>query len=87
MTEQFIPAADRLVSQNSEYAESFSDANMGAAPSLRLTIVACMDVRVNVLELLGLQNGEAHILRNAGGVITDDVIRSLCLSQRLLVTQ
>ena len=46
-----------------------------------------MDVRVNVLELLGLQNGEAHILRNAGGVITDDVIRSLCLSQRLLGTQ
>ena len=87
MTEQFNPASDRLVSQNSEYAESFSDANMSAAPSLRLTIVACMDVRVNVLELLGLQNGEAHILRNAGGVITDDVIRSLCLSQRLLGTQ
>ena len=60
---------------------------MSAAPSLRLVIVACMDVRLNVLELFGLQNGEAHILRNAGGVITDDVIRSLCLSQRLLGTR
>ena len=87
MTEQFNAAADRLLSQNSEFAESFSDASMSAAPSLRLAIVACMDVRLNVAELFGLQNGEAHILRNAGGVITDDVIRSLCLSQRLLGTQ
>ena len=71
MTEQFNAAADRLLSQNSKFAESFSDASMSAAPSLRLAIVACMDVRLNVAELFGLQNGEAHILRNAGGVITD----------------
>tara|TARA_Y100001970_G_scaffold243141_1_gene308152 strand:- start:1315 stop:1836 length:522 start_codon:yes stop_codon:yes gene_type:complete len=87
VSEQFNPSADRLVSQNNEFAESFNDADMAPAPSLRLAIVACMDVRLDILEIFGLRNGEAHILRNAGGVITDDVVRSLCLSQRLLGTQ
>ena len=87
MSEQLNPSTDRLVSQNNEFADSFSDAGMEAAPSLRLAIVACMDVRLDIFEILGIEKGDAHILRNAGGVITDDVIRSLCLSQRLLGTK
>jgi carbonic anhydrase len=57
------------------------------APTRRLAVVACMDSRMDLFQLLGLEHGEAHVIRNAGGVVTDDVIRSLCLSQRALGTR
>lgn len=75
------PNAAELVRLNSAYATDFADAGLGVAPERSLAIVACMDSRMDVFALLGLNNGEAHVIRNAGGVITDDVVRSLCLSQ------
>lgn len=83
----FHPHADELISHNAEYAARFHDADLEVSPSRRLAVVACMDSRMDVFQILGLANGEAHIIRNAGGVITDDVIRSLCLSQRSLGTR
>lgn len=83
----FRPNTDHLVAHNQRYVARFSDADLQVAPKLRLAVVACMDSRMDIFEILGLGNGEAHIIRNAGGVVTDDVIRSLCLSQRLLGTR
>ena len=83
----FRPSADELVANNAAAAESFDDADLQVAPKRNLAIVACMDSRMDIFKILGLGNGEAHIIRNAGGVITDDVVRSLCLSQRLLGTR
>ncbi|MEX0757003.1 MAG: carbonic anhydrase [Acidimicrobiia bacterium] len=83
----FEPNTDELVSHNAEYAARFTDADLQVTPQRRLAVVACMDSRMDIFQILGLGNGEAHIIRNAGGVITDDVIRSLCLSQRLLGTR
>lgn len=76
-----------LLGYNTAFAEEFSDSDLHVAPTRNLAIVACMDSRIDTFKILGLGNGEAHIIRNAGGVITDDVIRSLCLSQRLLDTR
>jgi carbonic anhydrase len=78
---------DELVEHNLEYAAEFHDADLQVEPTRHLAVVACMDSRIDTFAVLGLGNGEAHIIRNAGGVITDDVIRSLCLSQRLLGTR
>jgi carbonic anhydrase len=86
-TEPFEPSADELVARNREFAADFRDHDLQVAPTRHLAVVACMDSRMDIFKLLGLGNGEAHIIRNAGGVITDDVIRSLCLSQRLLGTR
>jgi carbonic anhydrase len=83
----FRPNVDDLLARNADYADQFHDREMAVAPTRNLAVVACMDARIDVLKVLGLENGEAHIIRNAGGVITDDVIRSLCLSQRLLGTR
>lgn len=83
----FSPNAEDLLSGNASFAEHFDDATLEVQPTRHLTIVTCMDSRIDVFKVLGLENGEAHIIRNAGGVITDDVIRSLCLSQRFLGTQ
>ena len=83
----FEPNTDELVAHNAEYAARFTDADLQVAPKRQLAVVACMDSRMDIFQILGLGNGEAHIVRNAGGVITDDVIRSLCLSQRLLGTR
>ena len=83
----FQPNADEIVGHNAEYAARFHDADLQVAPKRRLAVVACMDSRMDMFQILGLGNGEAHIIRNAGGVITDDVIRSLCLSQRALGTR
>ena len=83
----FHPNTPELLARNADFARSFDDAGMPAAPARRLAVVACMDTRIDVLRILGLSTGEAHIIRNAGGVVTDDVIRSLCLSQRLLGTR
>ncbi len=80
------PIADELVLANREFATAFSDADLQTEPSRKLAVVACMDSRMDISKLLGLGHGEAHIIRNAGGVVTDDVIRSLCISQRFLKT-
>jgi carbonic anhydrase len=83
----FTPHAPAMLSHNQSYAASFADGDLEVAPMRQLAVVACMDSRMDLFELLGLHHGEAHIIRNAGGVVTDDVIRSLCLSQRLLGTR
>ena len=86
MTESF-PSADELLERNVRYAEGFHDSELRVEPTRHLAVVACMDSRIDTFAILGLGNGEAHTIRNAGGVITDDVIRSLCLSQRFLGTR
>ena len=78
---------DQLLANNRAFADSLPDDEFGVKPTLRLAIVACMDSRLNVFKMLGLGSGQAHVLRNAGGVITDDVIRSLAVSQRRLDTR
>lgn len=78
---------DELVENNRSFAERVPDQHLDVKPSRKLTIVTCMDSRLDVFQALGLDDGEAHILRNAGGVITDDVIRSLAISQRKLGTE
>jgi carbonic anhydrase len=83
----FVAGVDDLLRQNRDYAANFDAAGLAVSPSRHLAVVACMDSRMDVFKMLGLGNGEAHIIRNAGGVVTDDVIRSLCLSQRLLGTR
>jgi carbonic anhydrase len=85
--EPFQPSTDDLLAHNQAYAEAFENGDLQVAPTRHLAVVACMDSRMDIFAMLGLGNGEAHIIRNAGGVITDDVIRSLCLSQRLLGTR
>jgi len=78
---------DELIANNREFAEPLADRHLDVEPSRRLAIVTCMDSRLDVFAALGLGDGEAHVLRNAGGVITDDVIRSLAISQRKLGTR
>jgi carbonic anhydrase len=77
---------DELLANNREFAGSLAERPLDLEPSRHLAIVACMDSRLDVFAALGLGDGEAHVLRNAGGVITDDVIRSLAISQRRLGT-
>lgn len=82
----FEPSADELIANNARFAvEAYRP--LPRLPDRNLVVVTCMDARLDPLALLGLVNGQAHILRNAGGVITDDVIRSLALSQRYLETR
>jgi carbonic anhydrase len=78
---------DELLAGNRAFAASAPAQHLDVRPSRQLAIVTCMDSRINVFALLGLGDGEAHILRNAGGVITDDVVRSLAISQRRLGTR
>jgi carbonic anhydrase len=81
-----MTVTDEYLANNARYAESFSGP-LPMPPSNHIAIVACMDARLNVYGLLGLGAGQAHVIRNAGGVITDDEIRSLAISQRLLGTR
>jgi carbonic anhydrase len=78
---------DDLLAANENFATGLSERHLDVHPSRKLAIVTCMDSRLDVFAALGLGDGEAHVLRNAGGVITDDVIRSLAISQRLLGTR
>jgi carbonic anhydrase len=78
---------DRLLDNNRAYADGLEPRHLDVRPSRKLAIVTCMDSRLDVFAALGLGDGEAHVLRNAGGVITDDVIRSLAISQRRLGTR
>ena len=84
---EYHPSADELVERNRRLADTVKTPGMAAAPSRHVAIVTCMDARIDPLAELGLGVGEAHVMRNAGGVITDDVIRSLCISQQLLGTR
>ncbi|GAA4923239.1 beta-class carbonic anhydrase [Streptomyces coeruleoprunus] len=78
---------DRLVEANRRYATEFADPGMDARPVLKVAVVACMDARIDLHAALGLELGDCHTIRNAGGVVTDDVIRSLTISQRALGTR
>jgi carbonic anhydrase len=81
-----MSVTDELLANNQRYAETFSGP-LPMPPSLAVAVIACMDARLNVYAILGLADGEAHVIRNAGGVVTDDEIRSLAISQRLLGTR
>jgi carbonic anhydrase len=81
-----MTVTDELLENNARYAESF-DGPLPLPPAKHVAVVACMDARLDVYRILGLEAGEAHVIRNAGGVVTDDEIRSLAISQRLLGTQ
>ena len=82
-----MDVADELLANNRLYADPLADRHVDLRPARALAIVTCMDSRLNVFQALGLEEGDAHVLRNAGGVITDDMIRSLAISQRLLGTR
>jgi carbonic anhydrase len=82
-----MSVTDELLQNNTNYAESFDKGDLPLPPAKGVAVVACMDARLNVYGMLGLQEGDAHVIRNAGGVITDDEIRSLAISQRLLGTR
>ncbi|MCY2959084.1 MAG: carbonic anhydrase [Planctomycetota bacterium] len=82
-----MSAEDDLLDANLKYAHDGFAGPLPLAPARHLAIVACMDSRMPIFAILGLRSGEAHILRNAGGVVTDDVIRSLIISQRLMGTR
>lgn len=83
----FVPNTDELLANNAEFVRRYTDRELSLRPRRKLAIVACMDSRMDIFQMLGLGHGEAHIIRNAGGVVTDDVIRSLVLSQRSLGTR
>ncbi len=78
---------DRLVAANQRYAAAFQDPGMDARPVLKVAVVACMDARIDLHAALGLELGDCHTIRNAGGIVTDDTIRSLTISQRALGTR
>jgi carbonic anhydrase len=82
-----MSVTDELLENAAAYKASFDKGDLPLPPGRRIAIVACMDARLNPYGLLGLQEGDAHVIRNAGGVITDDEIRSLAISQRLLGTE
>jgi carbonic anhydrase len=82
-----MSVTDELLQNNAAYAEAFDKGDLPLPPARGVAVVACMDARLNVYGMLGLQEGDAHVIRNAGGVITDDEIRSLAISQRLLGTR
>ena len=81
-----MSATDELLANNQRYADGFTGP-LPLPPARGVAVVACMDARLNVYAMLGLEEGQAHVIRNAGGVVTDDGIRSLAISQRLLGTR
>jgi carbonic anhydrase len=82
-----MSSTDELLRNNEAYATNFDKGDLPLPPAKKVAVVACMDARVNPFGILGLQEGDAHVIRNAGGVVTDDEIRSLAISQRLLGTE
>jgi carbonic anhydrase len=82
-----MSVTDELLANNAAYAASFDKGDLPLPPGRKTAVVACMDARLNVHGALGLQEGDAHVIRNAGGVVTEDQIRSLAISQRLLGTE
>ena len=81
-----MSATEEFLAANRQYAQNFDKGDKALPPARRVAVVACMDARIETGRLLGLEEGDAHVIRNAGGVVTDDVIRSLAISQRLLGT-
>ena len=81
-----MSVTDELVSNSEQYAQAFDKGDLPMPPGKGVAVVACMDARLNPYGLLGLEEGDVHVIRNAGGVVTDDTIRSLAISQRLLGT-
>jgi carbonic anhydrase len=82
-----MSVTDEVLENNERYAAEFSKGDLPLPPAKKLAVVACMDARLDVHKMLGLEEGDAHVIRNAGGVVTDDEIRSLAISQRLLGTE
>ena len=82
-----MSVTDELLQNNARYAENFDKGELPSPPARGLAVVACMDARLDTHKLLGLDEGDAHVIRNAGGVVSDDAIRSLVISQRLLGTR
>lgn len=82
-----MSVTDELLQNNARYAESFDKGHLPSPPARGVAVVACMDARLDTHKLLGLDEGDAHVIRNAGGVVSDDAIRSLVISQRLLGTR
>jgi carbonic anhydrase len=82
-----MEATGQLLKRNEAYTASFDGAGVGAPPAMKVAIVTCMDARLDPARALGLELGDAHVIRNAGGVVTDDVIRSLSISQHHLGTE
>jgi carbonic anhydrase len=82
-----VSVIDELLRNNEAYVAGFAPTGLSPRPTRKLTIVTCMDARFDLFRALGLELGDAHVLRNAGGVVTDDTIRSLAISQRLLGTE
>jgi carbonic anhydrase len=82
-----MTVTDELLRNNARYAEGFDKGDLPLPPAKGMAVVACMDARLHVSKILGLEEGDAHIIRNAGGVVTDDEVRSLAISQRLLGTR
>ncbi|HEV2777349.1 MAG TPA: carbonic anhydrase [Solirubrobacteraceae bacterium] len=82
-----MSVTDELLENAKGYAASFDKGDLPLPPGRKVAVLACMDARLNPYGLLGLQEGDAHVIRNAGGVVTDDEIRSLAISQRLLGTE
>lgn len=82
-----MSVTDDVLAANQKYAQNFPLGNLALPPKRKLAVVACMDARLTIEQFLGLKTGEAHIIRNAGGIVTDDALRSLILSHHLLGTQ
>ena len=82
-----MSVTDRLLENNEAYARSFDKGGLPLPPAKKIAVLACMDARLDVHKILGLDEGDAHVIRNAGGAATEDAIRSLVISQRLLGTQ
>jgi carbonic anhydrase len=82
-----MSVTDDLLKNNEKYAEGFDKGGLAKAPAKQLAVVACMDARLDVYSILGLEPGDAHVIRNAGGIVSDEEIRSLTISQRALGTR
>ncbi len=82
-----MTVTDEMLRANQTYAAAFDKGGLPMPPGRRVAVVACMDARLNPFGMLGLTEGDAHVIRNAGGVVTDDAVRSLAISQRLLGTR
>jgi len=81
-----MSVTDQLLKNNEQYAASFAKGELSLPPAKQVAVIACMDARLDVHKILGLEEGDAHVIRNAGGAVTDDAIRSLMISQELLGT-
>jgi carbonic anhydrase len=81
-----MPVTEELLANNQRYAATFTKGDLPLPPAKHVAVVACMDARLDPARILGLEEGDAHIIRNAGGIVGDDAIRSLAISQRLLET-